>query len=210
VFRQGQRQRITVIAAIFMAAALIGTVVYYLIFYSVYSARLTLKIAPNDAVITMDGKRIKNEDQRIKPGDHMLRVEREGFEPQEKTFSVAKGETADILMALIPSGGDYQWYRDHPKDGMIWDGVATREQDAAMEEARNNHLILSRLPYTDDSNGLLYIIEGSYNDGLEFLVRLNTCAETSAVLYRDKALDWLTSQGIQPELYKMTYRTLCD
>lgn len=204
------QRKIIIIALVIVAALVLGVVVYQVVYSIRYSANLTLAVAPNDAVILLNDKQIKNQDQRIKPGEYILKIEREGFEAEEWAFSAQKGETVDILIALLPSDGNYQWYSDNPRDAIIYDGVITREQEEAMREAFSSDPLVALLPYTEDSHGLTYIIEASYNEGINLLIRLNTCSEVSAAIYKEQALTWIKSQGFDPNSYQVTYRTLCD
>jgi hypothetical protein len=96
---------------------------------------------------------------------------------------------------------------------IIYDGVINREQDKSMREAYESDPLLQILPYThisDGSGGLIYVIEASYDDGVHLLVRLNTCSEASAAVYKGQSLEWIRSQGFDPGNYPIAYHTLCD
>jgi hypothetical protein len=207
---QVSQRKITMIVLIIAAALILGVVVYQVVYNIRYSANLNLAVAPNDAVILLNDKQIKNENQKIKPGEYTLKIEREGFNPQEMAFNVEKGGTFDVLIALLPTDDNSEWYRNNPKDAIIYDGVITHEQEEAMREAFASDPLVSLLPYTEDSHGLTYIIESSYNEGIALLIRFNTCSEVSVAIYKEQALTWLRSQGFDPNSYQITYRTLCD
>jgi hypothetical protein len=205
-----RQQRVTLIIGIVVGALVLGAVVLFIVRSIIYSANLRMSIAPNNATITLNGKKIKNKNQQIRPGDYVLRVEREGFDAEEEEFSVAKGETHDVLIALLPSDGNYEWYKENERDQIIFDGMITRKQDEAMREAYESDPIMRILPYTDTSFGLTFIVEASYNDGIELLIRLNTCSDMVAENYKERALLWIASQGFRPENYHITYVTLCN
>ena len=206
---QEQQRKVTLILISIVAAIIFGVVVYQVVRSIRYSANLNLSIAPQDAIITLNDKQITNQNQRVRPGEYVLRAEREGFFGQETSFSIGRGETVDVLMALLPEDGNFQWYHDNPRDAIIFDGVITHEQDEAMKRAYESDPLIALLPYSEDSHGLIYIIEASYNDGIKLLIRLNTCSITSAAIYKEQALEWVRTQGFNPDDYQIEYITLC-
>jgi hypothetical protein len=207
---QTHQHRITLILGVTIGAILVGAIVWNIVYNVLYSANLTMSVAPNDAVITLNDKIISNKNQRIRPGDYVLRVEREGFETQEEEFSVSRDETFDAWIALLPTDGNFDWYNNNPRDAMILDGSFQREQDAIIRNAMDSNPLLALLPYTENEFGLIYIIEASYNNGVQLLIRLNTCSDMVAENYKERALLWIASQGFRPENYPITYVTLCE
>ncbi|MCL2038560.1 PEGA domain-containing protein [Candidatus Saccharibacteria bacterium] len=204
-----QQQRTTLILGIIVGAVVVGAVIWYILYNVRYSARLELHIAPNNALIYLNDKEIRNRNQQIRPGEHVIRVEREGFETQEEEFSVAGGETFNVSIALLPSDGNLDWYNNNPRDALILDGVRQREQDRIVQDALNSDPIFGILPFTEDEFGLKYVIEAAYSNGVRLLIRLNTCSDMVAEYYKEQAFEWLRSQGFEPNNYHIDYMTLC-
>ncbi|MDR0979870.1 MAG: PEGA domain-containing protein [Candidatus Nomurabacteria bacterium] len=207
---QVDRQRIGLIIGVLAGVMVLGMVVIFAVRSLVYSAKLQLTIAPTGATVILDGKQIKAENQDIKPGEHTLRVEHDGFIAEEQQFSVAKNETYSVLIALVPEDDNADYYLYNERDQIIRDGKITQRQDQAMREAYESDPIMKILPYTDMSSGVTFVVEASYNNGIELLIRLNTCSDEAAEIYKNKALLWIAGQGFRPENYPIKYMTLCD
>lgn len=63
-----------------------------------------LNVQPRSASVSIDGQSISGQDIAqgvfVKPGEHRIRVEEEGFEARERLVSVEAGEARDLLIEL--------------------------------------------------------------------------------------------------------------
>lgn len=65
-----------------------------------------LEIEPHDAVVSIDGEATENDPElwlALEPGEHVLRVEREGYGTVERRLDVRAGEEKVVEIALVPS-----------------------------------------------------------------------------------------------------------
>ncbi|MDR0979866.1 MAG: hypothetical protein LBM12_01785 [Candidatus Nomurabacteria bacterium] len=124
--------------------ALLGVMFYRL----VWSASLTITAAPYDVAITVNGTTVENKKtRRWRAGEYLVRLEREGFDAEEHLVVLKGGDATELVYALLPSDGDYQWYLDNAEDGMILDTVMSGLADAESESLLERFPILEELPY---------------------------------------------------------------
>jgi hypothetical protein len=73
-------------------------------------ATVNLRVPERDADIMVDSKRVGRtpleEPLRLPAGDHEVVVMKQGFATWKGTVSVKGGETKDVVVSLIPEGGD--------------------------------------------------------------------------------------------------------
>ncbi|MDR2336856.1 MAG: hypothetical protein LBE03_02005 [Candidatus Nomurabacteria bacterium] len=203
-------QRTNTILAIVILVFVIGIIAYNYIYNSIYSVVLTIQVAPNNATLTLNNEPITAGKHRLKPNDYILSASHDGFITQEKTISTASGDTPTVTIALIPNDGNYQWYADHPEDGIILDTTVSEQFDEALQKATEKYPILNYIPYTNESGGLKYTITPEYDESLKIFIKLNTCSTYSSEIYKAEALGWIKSKGFNPDDFDIEYSLLCN
>jgi hypothetical protein len=198
------------ILVIITSVLVVGIIAYNYIYNKIYSVTLTLQVAPNDATITLNDKPITSGKHRLKPDDYTISVSRDGFIFQEQTISTADKDITTISIALLPSDGNYQWYADHPEDGIILDTVVSERFDESLQKATEKYPILKYIPYSNESGGLKYTITPEYDTDLKIFIKLNTCSTYSAEVYKTEALDWMKSKGFNPDDFDIEFSLLCN
>ena len=212
------RHRKAVIISTIVAVLLIVIILLLTVFrpYVTNTGTLYLNIAPHDASITIDGYDFTNNaSHTVEAGKHTVRVNKEGFGSQIAEVVVEVGKDTMVSIALKPINEDDTWYVDNPDDDKIYTQVS--DQNAEIEQAKflEKFPIMDHIPYSDTSednvlqNGR-FKIDAIYSDeSISLLVNLNTCSEESAEWYKQVALDWLDSRGVDLSPYDIEFITFC-
>lgn len=87
------------------------------------SGTLTLEVSESSASTWLDGKRIANT-ARVPHGEHVLRVERAGFLPFERSVDVPRGSSTNVRVELEPTPQTRAAYVDRTKGQRTWGWVA--------------------------------------------------------------------------------------
>jgi hypothetical protein len=175
---------------------------------------LYLRTAPSGASVTIEGEAYANGEHVIKTGNYTVKVEKDDFEAQIVDFVIEVGKDTIVTIALKPIDESNTWYIDHPDDGAIY--AQTIDQAAEIEQAQflDQYPIMNYVPYTDTSddkaNSNRFKIDAVYDrESIKLLVTLNTCSDYSAEIYKQAALDWLGSKGIDLSPYVVEFTTIC-
>jgi hypothetical protein len=76
-----------------------------------FVARIWLVLEPADAAVFVDGERAKLRDQNVllvDPGEHELRIEAEGFQPEVRPIRAEAGQSSELKLALLEAVKDSQ------------------------------------------------------------------------------------------------------
>jgi hypothetical protein len=174
---------------------------------------LYLNVAPSDANITIGQESYTSGQHVMAAGDYSVRVEREEFEPQTIDFVIEVGKDTIVTVALTPIDKDSTWYIDHPEDDTVYTQAADQAAEVEQAEFLEKYPVMNYVPYTDTSedkaNSNRFKIDAVYDrQAVKLLVTLNTCSDYSAEIYKQAALDWLSSRvDISP--YVVEFTTLC-
>jgi hypothetical protein len=198
--------------AIVVWALLIAVILAVWLITSRRSAAIDLLIAPASAEVQINGRSFNNGTHRVEPGRYDIFVSKDGFVSYSASFMVREGETFAVHQFLMQTDGTYQWYIDHPDDGMLLTSIGSSQADESSQGFMERYPILNVIPYTDASpTGIRFNIATRYTPvgELVVLVNLNTCSKNAALGYKNAALDWLRSVDINPSDYNLEYSTIC-
>lgn len=168
------------------------------------TARITIEVAPSKATVTLNGKKSKTGEVRVKPGKYTVKATRDGFESDEKTVEVIKGANEYIGLSLASTSSDtVSWYEDNPKDQKLVEKISSINFDQNSE--KNNDPILKNLPFVGP--GEYYRIDyGSISSsGRVSLIISYTDPE-----YKNDGLEWIKNRKLDPQDYDITYKYLLE
>jgi hypothetical protein len=176
---------------------------------------LYLNTAPSGAAVTIDGKNFANGEHTLGVGSYTIEVSKDGFEAQIVDFVIEVGKDTIVTIALNPISEDNTWYVDHPDDDRIYTQAADQNAEIEQAEFLEKYPIMNYIPYTETNydNPLehnRFKIDATYDrESINLQIFLNTCSNYSTEIYKQAALDWLNSKGIDLSLYEIEFTTLC-
>ncbi|MCL2038556.1 carboxypeptidase-like regulatory domain-containing protein [Candidatus Saccharibacteria bacterium] len=184
------------------AAVLLGLGIYR----AIWSATLTLVVAPYDAVIYVDGAAAVNgATKRVRPGEYVVAVRREGFDDEEHKVEVRRGDEARVMVALLPSDGDYSWYMENAEDGLILDSVMSARSTEREEQLTERWPVLNALPQRTNFYELtLFALPSSENPRMVLMLTIYEIPRDGILATPEKfaeysaaARGWLLEQGLE-------------
>lgn len=158
-------------------------------------APIELRVAPENAQVWADGKRIAN-GGRLNAGTYSIRASAEGFEQYEGTYTVAESLEKQVLaVALLPNSDDARAYV--MKNQKLYTeleryGATQAQQQSTIFFEKNP--IAEKLPYTN----LVYTIGYSHtnpDDPKDKSIVLDISAPTG---YRNAAVNQIKELGFNP------------
>ena len=198
---------------IFALLAMVVLGLFVLFAYrTLYSATITLVVAPFDAQIYLDGAPIKNRGvKRVRPGDYEISVSREGFGDEKQQVTIRRNDAARILMALLPLDGNYQWYIDHPDDSLILDSVMSERATEREQAVGEQFPVLAKLPHQTNFYELtLFALPTEANPKLTFRLTIFEIPRDGILAtpekfaaYSAEVRDWLAGQGLDEDEYEI-------
>lgn len=202
------QNKILLLLGLLAFAILLGVMIYRVVF----SASLTLIVAPHDSQIYLNDKEVKNnETMRVRPGEYAIRVEREGFDSEERQIEVRGSDETRLMFALLPSDGDYSWYIENSDDGLILDSVMSAKSTERDEQIGEQFPVLSALPYRTNFYELtLFALPSSSNSKLVLQLTIYELPRDGIFATPEKFAEysaecsaWLTSQGLAADAYEI-------
>ncbi len=187
------------------AAAAFGLMILLSVFFWYQQSqmgRVVTAATPNDLTLTLDGKPITATGQVfVSPGKHELFATRRAFTDKKIEFDIAKGETKEITVFLLPDGNaGLEWVKQNPDQASELDGIISNDYENQTEQAFNDYPILSDLPIVDRT---FRISHGESKTGKAFALYIQAGDQTG----RDDALATLRYYGYDPALYEIIYTT---
>jgi len=169
---------------------------------------------PSDAQVTMDGKPIKAGDTTILSGKHTFVATRQYFktvivEMDTKDLNDAK----TVYLALYPEGAEGKAYlAAHPDEQLRYERISGADFSALQEKIYNDFPVTADLPYQTTDFKIDYDITKE-GQNLVYLVSLYPIAaapgsdlyKQQLVQYRDEALAWLASKGVDTSTADIRY-----
>lgn len=164
--------------------------------------RLVTAATPDDLTLTLDGKPIAPTGQVfIEPGKHELFATRRAFKDKRIEFEIAKGETKEITVFILPDGGPgLEWVKQNPDQASELDGIISNDYEDQTQQAFDSYPILSDLPIVDRT---FRISHGKSETGKAFALYIQAGDQTG----RDDALATLRYYGYDPADYEIIYTT---
>jgi hypothetical protein len=162
---------------------------------------------PNDINVTVDdSKVVSNGIVHVKPGPHTIIAQRNGFAGKKQTVSVKTGETKTVRLLLTPNGpAGHDWAASHPDQFLEYEAQAGKQFDQNSKNLTQRYPLISHLPEIHPTWRI------DYGESPEHPNNPNYVAIT--ILYsgndidKQNALDWIRTQGFNPDDYQIIYQT---
>ncbi|MBR5408513.1 PEGA domain-containing protein [Candidatus Saccharibacteria bacterium] len=159
---------ITVI--IIVTLLILLSVAFYIIYNTINSATLIVRVAPASASIYLDNHRVSNGNIKVTPGEHTLRAQKEGFEEKSiQVSAIADQESNALIILESNSESTANWYTDHSEDQKLIEEIYSLDFTAASNQITSEYPLINYLPYSIPDYDINY---GTCNDN-NFCIMIN-------------------------------------
>lgn len=181
--------------------ALLALIIY--IFYNNNSKKdysFFIETVPSDAIAYINDKKVKNGKNYSDIDKISLTFKREGFADYKREVKLYNNEENYIGVIMEPSSDDYSnWYQNQDQYNLS-SKISSKSADEYTKYKHIEYPILSILPYQEVS-GPFRIDYGFTSEGALFLEVSNSSPKG-----RQRAIDWIKSQGYNPAEYDIIYK----
>jgi hypothetical protein len=175
---------------------------------------LNIALLPSDSTLSIDGTKTNPGKVYLLKGEHKLVASKKDFGDDVKlinTTDIPKGQII-YMLPLANTVSAINWLKQHPDVQRDREAAGSAEAERIHQLLIKKYLVINALPkqtinfkvdYSVDSNNNLgftvttYAIINGPSDYSQYLKDTNT--------YRQQALDYLKSNGIDPTKYKVSY-----
>lgn len=189
----------------------------YTIYRLVFSVEISFEVAPRDAEVLLNGKKITLESnratRRVRPSEYKIEIKRDEFYNFEKTYNAKFGEKIQVLIALEEINPDGDYYQNNPDEGSIWQKQADAEFAADQKTFFEKYPIGKILPkkiskYTENYGEYIEYRLDYKAPNLEKDEKMNIIiTETDYECNnKDDAIKYIKDQGYNPDDYTIEYR----
>ncbi len=170
----------------------------------VYTANLTIEVAPADATLNLDGKKTKAGKHAVAPGKHTVTAARKGFASQTKTATSVKADKGYLGFVLNSDSKDTaNWYLEYPKDAKLAEGISSKSFDQSAAQREADFPLTKDLPFIDNLYRIDYGVSKAHPENPKATAIYITLYAQSA---KQDALDWLSFKGYDPNKLEIIYR----
>ena len=195
---------------IFFSAAILVIAFLFVVMFRIYTsnkAKLVVAVAPKDATVYIDSSRTKVGTSYISPGDHKIKISRDGFSSFETQVSTQKGKTTTIARVLITNsqvGVSYE--ASHTEEFTEMERIADEERTKNETAATKNYPLTSRLPIEmTPSFRIDYGRSVKYPDDPK-KVAIFIAAPTPSD--KQSAISYIFAVGFDPSDYEIVFKDL--
>lgn len=142
------KHRKKIVVGIFLVIlTLVGIGVYYLIWNSIYCAKVNIVVAPSIAKVKIDGGEYNSTGEfRIKPGEYEAEIYADGFISKSVNITAVKDETVNLYEYLDPTDENANWYNEHDSDADTRSAIILVKADEANRKLAEENPIINVLP----------------------------------------------------------------
>lgn len=157
-------------------------------------ALVTVEVSPKDSKLYLNGKGIRADKMRLKPGEYVFIAQKDGYLEDRFKLNITK-DSNELYVGLLPS--------PESEEAKVWvsDNYAERESiggKAAYDRGdyiRENNPVINDLPYFSVAGPykIDYGLSSTSSDAHPYLLITYSSPDG-----RKKALDWLRNKGHDP------------
>lgn len=160
------------------------------------SVKLNVALFPSDSVLTIDGKKFRNNQTAIlKLGDHEISVESNGFESYDDKLIVNQDDKYVVYILEPQTTEAEQWVSDHQDEYNIVYGKAEEQNGIDSATYSDSNPILDVLPYDG----------GAYTIGTLIGVDPIVVSVDAGAGYRNAAIKQIYGLGFDPASYNIEF-----
>lgn len=161
--------------------------------------KVAIYAAPIDSIVTIDGKKIKEDQVYLKKGEYTYTVTREHFTPISGKLLVKDDGTSSIIAPLMPLDNEGQTiYEQRRTDFLRLEDFANTNATIKGEDFQEKNPIVSMLPYSNMIFTIGYKNDPADKTGDGIIVTIHAIPT-----YYDAAVTQLNNWGYDPVDYKI-------
>lgn len=191
-----------------LLVVLIGIFIGRSIYLKVNNATLKVVVAPADAKVVVGGRRYKNGEHRIKPGEYDVSVTREGFEDYTEKLTIEENGYSEVYLCMDNTDGT-DWYGNNEKYAKLCDQIHEHQYDKETAEKFSDK-IFSVTPFHSYDKG--FNIDARLNEEtgkITVTIEPLSCRYDRAKGLEKNALEWLEKAGLNLDDYTIEYYEPC-
>ena len=209
-FDSNNKQKKYVKASIvFVVALFIGFVIYSVTTWLLNidkTATIEVLVAPNDAVVKIDGKTYPTESKiKIKPGTYAVQIEKDGFISYNGSIKAIADETSYLYEFLNETDENGNYYNDHESDNARTQQISDKKADVFHEKYNGTDQIWNVTPYDDYNSGYKIYAEKNETGNIIVNIYLYTCSDSRIETLKQKAHEYLEEKKIDLKKYEVKY-----
>ena len=158
------------------------------------TAKFSILISPTDSKVTLNQVQFSSGNQKVIPGEYKIKID--------------KNEHKYIYYCLKPDEEHRNWFKEHKKDQEVCDQVNQALNEIQKSETMQDP-IFSVTPYHSDEKRFYIDSELNKDHGIIVKIRPMSCKTEIKNILKQNALNYLKSQNINPEQYKIEYIEDC-
>ncbi len=191
-----KRKKILIISLII---TIIVIPIIFAIINALKSATLIIKIAPETAIITLNGKRYTNGEYHLYPGTYDV-VINNNDESYHTVLNLSSNTTERLYKCFNKIYDD---------NDLLCFEINQYLSEKVKQEKYNSEEIFKYTPYHSYENG--FNIDPYFSEDNKIIIRITTlsCQENKNIILREKAIEWLKSNGTNLDKYEIIYQDSC-
>lgn len=196
------------IILIVLFVIIIGIFVGRAIYLNINNATLKVLVAPEDAKVLIGGKRYRNGEHHVKPGNYDVKITREGFEEYTGQLSIEEKGYGEVYFCMNNTDG-VDWYSNDEKYAHLCDVVNEHQYDKETAEKFSDK-IFSVTPFHSYEKG--FNIDAKLDDETKKItvtIEPLSCRYERAKALEKNALEWLEKAGVDTNDYEIVYYEPC-
>lgn len=195
--------RLALIAAVVIVAGIVAVIIVQNVRLATMG-RLTTVVVPDDAVMTIDGKKAAiNKKIGVATGERTVTVKRTGFKEQTQKFTSKRGESNELRFFLEPVSAEaFKWLKDHPEQAHLAESLASQDFDKQAEATAKRTPLINDLPFIDQFYRIDYgMSEKHPDDPTAIAIYIRYWSEQG----KADALEWIKFKGYDPDKLEIIY-----
>ena len=196
------------IILIVLFVIIIGIFVGRAIYLNINNATLKVLVAPEDAKVLIGGKRYRNGEHHVKPGNYDVKITREGFEEYTSQLGIEEKGYGEVYFCMNNTDG-VDWYSNDEKYAHLCDVVNEHQYDKETAEKFSDK-IFGVTPFHSYEKG--FNIDAKLDDETKKItvtIEPLSCRYERAKALEKNALEWLEKAGIDINDYEIVYYEPC-
>jgi hypothetical protein len=166
---------------------------------------LEIIVSPQDSSLTIDGQPARPGKIWLTKGTHTLKASRQHFTDVTRVIDTNKLDP-DKPVYILPgadSSEAQQYLIDHPEDQQLRESAGS-QKDVQVQEKLQDQKLLNLLPFI--APGFEFQIDYDATSNSDGDVQLTIYIEADTDAAKQSALDWIKSQGVNPDSLHIVYQ----